>query len=373
MTLSTQEARQETNITSARATLYKEVDSETVIITPNARLALRLCEEYNALQTDEVWESPQIHPINHYIKSLWQALSQPAALKPLLSPMKEALAWTEVVNELSPWAIAKERLAEELQSAWTITHAWQLELKSSLFSYNDETRFFYQAAQVFIKKTAGYQPTSTLLNQLSVAIQKLSASLPKKIILAYFDDISPSLKALMTTLEELGTTVTYFNGLSDCKNGVVATFKTPEEQLSGLIPWLKNLRAKEVTNIAIIVPDLKARRDELEYHLTQHFPIEDINFSQGYPLPHYGIVAAALHLLQLKTKWLLTHEDCHFLLLNPFLKTSNYQEQSHQLLIKIKKSGETHLSQNQLINLLNNDELKACLKDFFKKTIKHAV
>lgn len=352
--------------------LCEEIEDNVLVLTPNARLALTLTKRYNATQVKTVWTSPHILPLSTWLKSLWrdaQFLST-EALPYLLSDLEESALWRQLIQSKRPHNYALDNLTQQIKSAWSHCLSWQITIDKTRFAYNDETLFFYQIAQSFIKATHDKQAASSLLTRVSELTTQNTLPPPKKVILAYFDELTPLQAHFFSVLNEKGATITHFDERIVSPQVSRASFIDKDTETHALIHWLEKKLDEGKKNIAVVVPDLEMRRPALARTLFSFLPKERVNFSMGRPLNTFGLVHNALCLLHLK-ETILSLPTLHLLLFTPYLNRHDTPRSLNASLYKkLKNTGEKHFSLNQVLILLKDTPFAHTVNSFKKIDIK---
>jgi probable DNA repair protein len=346
--------------------LCEHLTKGAVVITPNARLALTLTRRFNAAQTGEVWPSPNIVPLSTWLKTCWQTaqFSSTEPLPQLISDTEEACLWQTILKEKNPYSFALEQFANQVKSAWTHCHAWQINIDKSVFSYNEETLFFYEITKAFEKLTQKYQPQSTLMNSLIPLIQNKLVPLPPKLILAYFDEFTPLQSRFFSLIGDKKTRLSHFDERIKNNDISYSVFDDKNQETAGLIDWLKNALKKGRKNIAVVVPDLAVRRESLERSLLSHLPKQHINFSIGKPLIEFSFVTHAYALLKMKRR-IVSINELHLMLMTSFISSGKEDSLRAKVYHSLLKTGENHFYFSHVLSKLKDTKLQHALNNFY--------
>ena len=103
------------------------LDEDTLVLTVNKRLAGYLHRCHAEQQAHEVWETPQILPLNGWLLAAYhQLMTGGVTRKLLLSANQEALLWELVVEQWNDRLGNDERLLRPASAAASTAEAWKL-------------------------------------------------------------------------------------------------------------------------------------------------------------------------------------------------------------------------------------------------------
>lgn len=365
----------ETIALTTKAELFKQLDKTSVVLTPNARLALTLKRVYSNWQQSTVWETPRILPFGQWLTELWADASVEHKLPPLLSPLNESFLWERVVESMEPQLFAQKKLAKQLQQAYTHCKAWDIELSPSVFSYNNETDFFYRAVQAFFASAAGFLPQANIASAIQQTPEQFIPSSLSSVILAYFDEITPIEKKLITMLQAQGVVVQLFDDMKNSTTPTVYAYESDEDELSAIGKFASQALTKGLNNIAIVAPKLKEKRLNIERALKKHLTREQVNFSQGLPLLQFGLVNSAYALLAAQNKTHLNGNELHLLLFCPYIHTKATSEKRQAIYQAFKQQSEPFMPRQRLIKQVKHSEGLESLAQFLSvpKAGKHSL
>jgi probable DNA repair protein len=378
--------------------LLDDIEAGHPVITPNYRLCHTLQQAYRRHCTAldlGAWRSPAIYALEHWLTDRWQTLARnPLASvdqSVLLLPMQELVIWERIVYEsdagsslLRPAAAAK--LA---QSAYRNSLLWELDLDRPAwrreFGEQPDPAAFLEWRDAFVGHCEKHH-LLTLPKAAQVLVEAATAgSLPigRKVVLAGFDLVPPLYGKVLDTLFE--DVEEYQHAGSACAARLAAC-ADEEDELRQAAHWARqHWRRNPGQRIAVIVPDLTARRDQVERIFRETFDpcycLPDkpdrgtvFNLSAGYPLGRSPLVDAALRLLQLNLHK-LGLDDLAAILRSPFFADwSAERDLRSKLLVRLRSLGQPDLSPSVLRRLLDSPNapgepvnLAARLETFFEK------
>lgn len=344
------------------------LDEDITALTANRRLSQHLRQQYDqyqATQQHPVWETPNILPLNTWLAHCWQ--HHPECQKYLLSDLQEHLLWQKIIRESEYAELTwhTSATASLVQQAWQTLKLWKLSLKQMTEILNDETKIFLAWAKKFesIKQTQQYISSAELPTLLSEFISNNTLTLPKKIALVGFDELSPSIQQLFDQVKLKTEVITC---LPTKQNIHIRRVQLTDEEseILTMARWSKKqLDMDHSQKIGCIVPDLAKNRKMIERIFVRvfssgctltHSNIASLpyNISAGQQLNTFLIVQTALSILQMN-RTAVKLEHLSRILLSPYLN-SNADEScaSAMLDVQIRNQNQLLINPNSLLPLL---------------------
>lgn len=347
--------------------LMEQLNTETVVLTANRRLAAYLMSIYaeqQYAQQKTVWETPTILPFNTWLTEQWQSINKQQLL---LNTEQEHALWEKVIKNTATTSIQHPSNAAKLAAqAWSMLRAWSLTLSDCSDSHNEEVEFFITIANEFQKQCQGnnWLIQADILQQLLIAIKNDAIRLPTKIILAGFDDLPPSTQQLLQLLKEKQCPVVQVNSQINPNSiqQLAAADNHAEIQLMARFAK-QQLADHSNASIGCIVPQLTELRSQLDTIFTEVFCTESLipgmpsikkpfNISAGTALSQFNIAKTALQALQC-CFGLLDINIISQLLQSPYL-CQNDQDivLGSQCDMQLRQLNEPLLSRHDLLNTL---------------------
>jgi len=316
-----------------------------MILTVNQRMARTLLHEYSQWQLNSdnsVWAKPPI-----FTPAAWwqRCLLQNAAGGSLLNHAQQQTIWRQIVrNDL------QQRKYTLLQVDATVKQA--LKAYASLCDYlidpdcsvSPNPPHLYSATtpeeQAFKRWYSTYKEYCATHNymdpqRLGRYVQELFSQgaipPPAELWLIGFDDISPQLRALTQTLAQLGTQIVEPDIEHKNSSSEVYACADPIAELELVAHWAYTHIARG-HSVGVIVPELERYQGSIERAFRQYettFSTENIelNLSVGQPLSQYGVIQAALRLLQVEEPFDL--DQFGYLLRSPWFGGGQHQMDEH--------------------------------------------
>ncbi len=347
--------------------LNEQIALGAYILTPNARLAKVISENFNASQQQAVWQTPKVHPFSAFLTTLWQQahfISQ-GHMPVLLNDAQESLLWQQALAELSHDMYACKDMANDMKKAWLHCKEWRLTIEEQDFSINDETLFFTKVVRHFLTLLDNQCPKAMMLEKLLPFIEQDNFNCPAHIILAYFDELTPMQQHFINVIEtKKHTRISYFDDKISPKVLNRITLASKDSELEALITWLKTKTLNKKDQIAVVVPALAERRAVLKRKFEDHFKQDKFNISMGLPLRAQPIVNNALAFLKLNKK-VIDAKELHLLLLNTYNQVESKEAFFYaRVYNELIKSGEKRYYIDQVVEKLQGTQLAEQLSQF---------
>ncbi len=339
--------------------LFKRLQAGHLLVTGNSRLSRVLAGHYNQWrisQGDRQWQSPTIVAWNLWLDKLWEAASLQGMAgtgravpgsRQLLSLWESTLNNTPLKHNL----LHPESLASQLRDTRQLMVKWQLSFKDAAWfsDDNENCTAFYHWNKAFeaLCTTGNWIAPEDRIAVLCGAVAKSQLSLPGNIDLLGFDEFDPSQLELLLALHDSGNTICNLSITS--RQGAAVLWKSQDgkTELEQMARWARYWFEQEPqAGIAIVVPDLQTRRQEVERQLAEILtPGSDLgsdpgarqskpwNISMGTPLARVPMIEAAFDLLKLLDNR-IDIQDIGRVLRSPWLRGGMTERNSRALLEK---------------------------------------
>lgn len=301
--------------------LFARLQAGHTLITGNSRLSRVLTGQYSQWrikQGDKQWQSPDVLSWNLWLDKLWETASlQGVDGTGRAVPGNQQLIslWENVLRQDAlAWNLLRpESLARQLRDTRRLVREWQLDLKDPAWfgDENENHAAFHHWNQAFEKRChqENWIPPEDRTALLCLAIRNSRFSLNGAIDLLGFDEFNPGQSELLTALGMQGNPVTRLSIAPENKAAVLWQSKDKKSELQHMARWARYWFEQEPgAAIAIVVPDLQARRQEVERHLKEILTpgsnnggqwAKPWNISMGSPLARVPMIEAAFYLLKL--------------------------------------------------------------------------
>lgn len=376
----------------------KAMSQGVALVTANRRLAMEIRGEYDRWQAGKgisVWEGANTVSWGDWMQSLFQeCLDLGATALTLLSPQQTRMLWEQVIRQedrdqeiLNPSGAA--RMADE---AWGLLQAWDIPTAQLARFANSETELFLSWVNSFIRrcKREGWIDASLLPGLVVEQLRAATLSVPDRIILAGFDEITPRQQAVLDTLAEPGCEIAFLIPERSPHTARLLQAIDSTQEIHTAARWaIGRLQEQHEARIGIVVPQLAQLRREVEREFDRCLdPVSILpgnsgseklyNISLGVALAQCPLVVDAFLILHLATGR-LSSSDMGRLLRSPFL-AGGVEEKGRRARLDafIRRSlGECEISLDTLIRKVhevNSKEDNACpilfnTLDMFRKRL----
>jgi probable DNA repair protein len=299
-------------------TLFESLSSGLRLVTGNNRLARVLSSQYSQWRIDRgdrQWNSPDIVSWNTWIDILWEtaSLNGFADTDRAVPGNRQLVSLWECVLRGDPLArqlLRPESLAPLLRDTRKLCADWQLPMDHPCWSGDDNENHaaFRQWNRAFeaLCRRHSWMPPEDRTAILSRMARHPDFSHRGAIGLLGFDEFNPAQLELLAALRESGSTVRSLNVLP--AEAVTRLWKSNgnANELRQMARWVRYWFEQEPgARIAVVVPDLQARRQEVERHLSDILTPGEAadgsrpwNLSMGMPLAQVPAVESAFDLLR---------------------------------------------------------------------------
>ena len=325
------------------------------MVTGNSRLSRVLTGRYSQWrinQGDRQWPSPDLLSWNLWLDKLWEAASlQGVDGTGRAVPGSQQLIslWENILrhDSLARNLLRPESLAHQLRDTRRLISEWQLDLKDPAWcgDENENHSAFHHWNQAFEKRCHqdNWIPPEDRTAVLCMAIRNSHFSISGTIDLLGFDEFNPSQIELLTALINNGSTVSRLTITPQNNAAVLWQSKENKNELQQMARWVRYWFEQEPDcTIAIVVPDLQARRQEVERYLEQILTpginsagrrAKPWNVSMGAPLVRLPMIEAAFDLLNLLGDRIVI-QDIGRVLRSPWFRGGICERNSRALLEK---------------------------------------
>jgi probable DNA repair protein len=335
--------------------LFIRVQAGHTLVTGNSRLARVLTTLYNQWCLDRgesQWLSPKIIAWNLWLDKLWETASlQGIAGSGRAVPGSRQLIslWENTLkNEpLAHQLLRPESLAKQLLETRRLMRNWQLDFKDPAWfdDENENYSAFYYWNKAFEKRCVkdDWISPEDRTALLGTALRDSQLVMTGAIDLLGFDEFNTSQIELLSALLENGNPICQLTITARQNKALLWKSIDARNELEQMARWVRYWFEKEPdASIAIVVPDLQSRRQEVERQLEEILTpgaghdvshAKPWNISMGRPLFCVPMIETAFDLLKL-----LDHridiQDIGRVLRSPWLQGAANERNSRALLEK---------------------------------------
>jgi len=335
--------------------LFDRLQAGHTLITGNSRLSRILSGQYNQWRINQgarQWQSPAIMSWNVWLDRLWEDASLQGldgsnravpGSRQLISLWEHALKNERFSKNL----LSPESLATQLRDTRRLIVEWRLDFKDPAWfggeNENFEAFYYWNKAFELLCDKGNWIPPEDRTALLCEAINQSQLIVSDPIDLLGFDEFSPAQAELFSALTERGNTLCNLTISPAHKVAVLHKSDDSKTELEQMARWVRYWFEKDPeSSIAIVVPDLQSRRQEIARQLEEILnPASDKsgqqtrpwNISMGTPLANIPMIETAFDLLNLLDER-IGIQDVGRVLRSPWLRGAVAERNSRALLEK---------------------------------------
>jgi len=304
--------------------IIDELSGGAHVLTVNRRLSRSILTRFEGAMVEagaSTWDSPVVMPFQSWVKNL-RAESRPR--KALLSDKRSYALWKKVLSRdrrLSGALLFPQGAARTAYKAYVLTKQYRLRLPADETYLTEEARAFRDWLGQYEKelRSLGFIDNTMLIDHVRGLIKQGGLSLPKRIVLAGFDEIKPGAGALLDSLQEAGCGVVYWpdrpGALSpapplEAGTPEIREYDDEVMEVRSCARWARR-KAEAGRRTGIIVPKLERYRSLIIKEFSAELdppsilpwePSHDIfNISLGASLDTTPLVRSAIDIISLGT------------------------------------------------------------------------
>ncbi len=332
-------------MTDFQRTIIAAAESGALVLTANKRLARHLVAAFDQQMQaggESVWQTPQIISFDGWLHrnladlgESWRLLEGISALRLWEQLLEKESAGSEL--ELLQLAAT----ARKVQEAHQCSVAYDCQLAD--YPLTEDQRVFRCWQDAYLRECEEHHwlDRAELPKRIYAAMSEGRLALPADVLIVGFDQWSPELEGLRQVVEQAGGKLVELNASVD-PHATIGRYPCPDPQQEVVLAarWARGLLEQGATSVGVVVPDLQARRKEIERVFRQQIdPAADLqlqdedaafSLSLGAPLLEQGPVHAALEILG--AGYRLSIEQASYLLRTPYLGGSQSEADKRALL-----------------------------------------
>ena len=336
-----------------------------LILTPGKRLARDITRTWVAQQqsTHSVVVTPGVEALDGWLETIWSECIESGDLPSLrlLSHQQELVLWQQIIKEdiaaldgfslMHPRAAASR--AKTARDRLLLFQAEHLDGLWNYFQFDEDCSVFARWAQQFEQRLSQLAATT----RYDAYQQLLTTTDFKKQSVGLY--AAPKLAPLPQRVLEHLCQVTIIEPSCRQQDDVMAVaFTSKQDELAAAAEWAYQKSQQADTRTAIVLLDLEADRDQLEYRLREQFDCLDaqyndlpVNFSTGMSLGATPMYRDLLLALEWETRS-LSRADWLALLRSPFLPFSHeHPQQTLTLIDRQFQAGSAEVSMESVLHM----------------------
>lgn len=393
----------------------KYSDSSCLLLTPNQRLARKLIDASQAQVKSKVLLAINVKSLNDFINYIFDTAIENGLLQRLeysLNNWQQELLFKQIINDYSnldnteySGLIVTDSLVKKVVSAWNLAIEWELDWLSWPNYLQTEASLFSMWAERYKEYLESHSlcdpayKIKLLINLLNSSEDKIKTSILNIISFCHidiygFDDLSPSIRQLLSALENAGIKITNLEELFSYKNqhshsdsaiineeqraskinsssvqiasepvinlqqtAQLSLYKASnqEDEYKAVACWAKHHLLNSQNDIGIIVPSLSTHRDNLIRVFEEIIPNRQAwNISGGDNLSEVSVIKAALILLDIIIYKKIELIELRYLLKSNYYKKPEGSELALDGFIRdLTNRGYISISLKELVNYLS--------------------
>ncbi|OGT30232.1 MAG: hypothetical protein A3E87_00655 [Gammaproteobacteria bacterium RIFCSPHIGHO2_12_FULL_35_23] len=361
--------------TSCYQQLFKNIDPlNSLVLTPNKRLAARIHQEYARYQKQTVWQTPAILPLDTWLENCWQLLVTQGQTNGylLLNNQQTQLIWQRLIKEdCTENLLNLNATCQQVNNAWQLLQQWQLDPSDPRLALTLDHRLFLKWVENYqqICLDNKYLDQASLSQWLSQSFNNLTLNPPSHIVLVSFTELRPDIDYLMTQLKNLACKINEWQPKIINLSKTTLSLPDKMEEITIVAKWAKTIHQQHPqSQIACIFQNITQDRQLIEQAFYETFGIDqqinnDLPFalSSGTRFVTIPIIHAALNCLQLKTK-LIAFEKIKQFLYSPFFIAKEEELFQQVLFVSIlQQTEQATFYTNQLFFHLKKFNAELCI------------
>ncbi len=307
------------------STLQQLLQEQTLVLTPNRRMAMHIRAAYDEKKSsaNTIWPVPRLYAIDDWLYTQWQALQDRGLTRATacLTPLQEQALWQDIISHdqnLQGFLLPTTSLAKQAASSYRLLQRWQIPLQRLTdIKVGEEipsAAALKRWSQNFQKRcrTQNFTSASHLSAELQQAYSESLLPHENSITLCGFEDMPPAYLALLQSATHRIANINPITG--HARQQQQTTLADSDSEITAFAFWAKNILQtaddKNAVQIGLVVPDLSSRRPQIERLLLQvldpqhalpqqEAAVAPINFSAGTSLADTPVILAAMSLLAL--------------------------------------------------------------------------
>ncbi len=359
--------------------LFDHLPAQYTLLTPNQRLGAYLRRLYAEGQSQTLFSTPDILPIEAWLHRLYEtALSRGYSDRLVLTQEQCLALWEKIIIANpgpSPLLVQTHKTAALAHKAWELMHRWSIPLSALEHSHHAETEQFLQWLNPFQNALAEQQyitPVELPTHLLNCLPQDYLKTLPPLYRIG-FDEKPPQLEVFLAHLQTQGVLIVEENAHPSANHAKQIGFKNKSDELYHALryaqmQWQENKTAR----IGIVIPEISQHRQQIIQLCQQLFypeavflnpeNMELINISGGIPLSHTLFIQSIWTVLNLKADHMAL-PDLHLLWHSPYLSFEKYESVRPSLERRLAEKHSKYISQATLLGFLERSLLSKNQED----------
>lgn len=345
------------------------LESGVAVLTPNRRLSRAVREaqqQYRLAKGEHVWPSSTILPFRQFWIERWRHAVTRGLLEPkvLVDAAAQRLIWRKIIDAdgAVPFSLlSPARAATLAQEASETLALWRINLDDKAvrqaFSFDEDSRAFLRWENRFREVLVSLDAVTP--EQALEQLLSCPDALDQAIALLSQDDLPPLHQALCEASESWQRLMLPRQAATFEPTRV---FKDPAAELQMAARWCREQLQKDAQGrYAVVLSDMHADRDRLEYYLRQEFDCltQDyaslpVNFATGFTLDRVPLVRDALRILEFSLPEVAV-ENVIAVLQSRFIRPLSYRKTHRERCIRrLRELAKERIPQRVMRSVLDD-------------------
>ncbi len=290
-----------------------------VVLTPSALLAAVIQKQYAETQiarSQSAWHPAPAFSVTAWLQQSWRDLRYRFGLEipALLSSVQEQQLWERVIEKTGLSLFDVAATAQTARGVSRSLAEWNVPTAHPAWADDQDAHTFLDWRNAVRQecRLKNWLATADLWTFVADNLSRMP--LPVQVVFAGFEQPAPALQNLAGRLSAANVPVEFAESVAPSSAVQVLKCDTPEHELESAARWARaSFENQPESSIALLVPDLRARRSAVEHALRNIFypssilqPLRGNSSSEsifhvhaGRPLQEHPVIAAALLILEL--------------------------------------------------------------------------
>src|SRR5258708_30638696 len=307
------------------------------VLAPNRRLAQSLQRDFDRRQQSGglvTWETADVLPFGAFVQRFWDdALFSEAgaAIPVLLTGAQEQALWEEAIagTRYAATLFSSAPAAAQCREAWQLAHGWRLPLDGVAYPNTDASAFLDWSARYERATREARQTDAARLPDVVAPLLPLAAlRKPAVVVLFGFDLVTPQMHDFLDALAAQGCGVLEAAGVPRAASVKRVELVEAKDEVEAAARWARSRLEQGARRIGVVVPDLGARRSQVQrtfatvmqpgYLVAPQGAVLPFDISLGKALTEFPLAADALLILAMAGPE-AAFEDASRVIRSPFI------------------------------------------------------
>jgi probable DNA repair protein len=345
------------------------------VLAPNRRLAQSLQRDFDRWQQSRglvTWETADVLPFGALVQRFWDdaLFSEAGAATPvLLGGAQEQALWEEAIagTRHAATLFSSAPAAAQCREAWQLAHGWRLPLDAVAYPNEDARAFLDWSARYERATREAVQTDAARLPDVVVPLLPLAAlRKPAVAVLFGFDIVTPQMRDFLDALAAQGCGVLEAAAAPQAASVKRVELVEAKDEVAAAARWARSRLEQGARRIGVVVPDLGARRAQIQrtfaavmqpgYLVAPQAAVLPFDISLGKALAEFPIAADALLILALAGP-ATAFEDASRVIRSPFIAGGEAELGARARLdARLRRRATPSLGLDALVRMCKSDK-----------------